>query len=88
KIRVNTRDTWKLLCDFATLREESQTPIPNSQSSFQKIRVNTRDTWKLLCDFATLREESQTPIPNSQSKAKNSQTQFQKNSAYWYCQYQ
>ena len=72
----------------------SQQPIANSQSSFQKIRVNSRDTWKGFVFFAIysvglrpLREESQTPIPNSRSKAKNPQTQYQKNSAYWYCPY-
>ena len=48
----------------------------------KKIRVNSRDTWKGFAILRTLREESQTPIPNSQSKAKNSQTQYQKKSAY------
>ena len=55
----------------------------------KKIRVNSRDTWKGFVLFAIysvglrpLREESQTPIPKSQSKAKISQTQYQKISAY------
>ena len=33
-----------------------QTPIANSQSSFQKIRANSRDSWNFLCVLRELCE--------------------------------
>ena len=42
------------------------------------------DKQSTFCTRQPLQEKSQTPIADSQSKAKNPQTQYQKNSAYWY----